>query len=82
MSRNYVQRSYVTFGNDSLHFNDSINAMPNTAVDSVTAQALHDASDHLPVYIDFEFVGITAGVEQEDVWQRREMDLSDGREGR
>ena len=55
--------SYTTFGNDGQHFNDSINAQPNTAVSAEMAQALHDASDHLPVYVDFVF-GATSDVEE------------------
>ncbi len=38
------------FGNDGQHLNDSINAGLNENVSPETAQALHDASDHLPVY--------------------------------
>jgi endonuclease/exonuclease/phosphatase family metal-dependent hydrolase len=74
----YKAGSYTTFGNDGHHFNDSINSMPNLAVDSATAQALHDASDHLPVYLDLVFTTGTSGVEE----RRRmptEMDLTDGR---
>ncbi|MEZ4784893.1 MAG: hypothetical protein R3F28_12555 [Candidatus Kapaibacterium sp.] len=51
----YLPGSYTSFGNDGNHFNDSINAMPNTAVSPELAQALHDASDHLPVYLDLVF---------------------------
>lgn len=47
--------SYTSFGNDVQHFNDSINRSPNSAVGDNVAQALHDASDHLPVYADFKF---------------------------
>lgn len=46
--------SYTAFGNDGGHFNDSINRPPNT-VGVEVAQALHDGSDHLPVYADFAF---------------------------
>ncbi len=49
----YVPDSYTTFGNDGMHFNDSINALPNQAVSPEVANALHYASDHLPVYADF-----------------------------
>lgn len=72
--QHYNTGSYTAFGNDGHHFNDSINHMPNTVVDSVTAQALHDASDHLPVYLDLVFGG-ASGVEE----RRRvpvEMDLT------
>ena len=44
---------YQSYGNDGLHYNDSINALPNLAVGASMAQALHDASDHLPVVAGF-----------------------------
>ena len=50
----YISDSYVTYGNDSFHFNDSINARPNQAVSNEIADALHFVSDHLPVYALFE----------------------------
>jgi endonuclease/exonuclease/phosphatase family metal-dependent hydrolase len=50
-----VRSSYAAFGNDGLHFNDSLNRRPNAAVEDSVAQAIHDASDHLPVYADFVF---------------------------
>ncbi|MFZ0390375.1 MAG: endonuclease/exonuclease/phosphatase family protein, partial [Calditrichia bacterium] len=49
----YQANSYTTFGNDGLHFNDSINELPNQAVGAEMANSLHYASDHLPVYADF-----------------------------
>lgn len=51
----YVAGSYTTFGNDGFHFNDSINALPNFAVPPEVANALHYASDHLPVLASFQF---------------------------
>lgn len=65
--RAYAKGSYTTYGNDGNHFNDSINAMPNAAVAPDVAQALHDASDHLPVFLDLEFgtTGIRSGDEAE-----------------
>jgi endonuclease/exonuclease/phosphatase family metal-dependent hydrolase len=51
--------TYTAFGNDGQHFNDSINRPPNLAVSQEVAQALHDGSDHLPVYADFHF-GVSA----------------------
>lgn len=48
----YLDSSYVSFGNDGHHFNDSINARPNSAVPDSIADALHYASDHLPVFVD------------------------------
>ncbi|HEY5533644.1 MAG TPA: T9SS type A sorting domain-containing protein [Ignavibacteria bacterium] len=51
----YIQGSYKVFGNDGNHFNDSINRRPNTAVPDSIADALHYASDHLPVSCLFLF---------------------------
>lgn len=51
----YVPGSYTVYGNDGNHFNDSINRPPNTAVSQAIANALHNASDHLPVYANFSF---------------------------
>lgn len=56
----YVAGSYTTFGNDGLHFNNSINAEPpNAAVSQEVANALFNASDHLPVYLDLNFQVVT-----------------------
>jgi hypothetical protein len=74
-----VMESYTTFGNDGQHFNKPINVQPNIAVDSVMAQALHDASDHLPVYLDLMFASGTSGVDEEKSVQWMEMDLSECR---
>lgn len=45
--------SYMTWGNDGQHYNDSINRLPNAAVADSVADALHNASDHLPVVARF-----------------------------
>jgi hypothetical protein len=45
----YVQGSYKAVGNDGNHFNQSINQNYNAAVTYEMAEALFDASDHLPV---------------------------------
>ena len=45
----YVQGSYKAVGNDGYHFNQSINQTYNNAVPRDVADALFDASDHLPV---------------------------------
>ena len=50
---NYIDSSYTTFGNDGQHFNLSINSGINNAIADETALALFNASDHLPVYLDF-----------------------------
>jgi hypothetical protein len=46
----------VSFGNDGNHFNQAINYGSNDAVPASVADALVDASDHLPVYLEMEFV--------------------------
>ena len=51
----YVPGTYYAYGNDGNHFNDSINQPPNTAVGQVIANALHYATDHLPVIASFSF---------------------------
>jgi len=51
----YIEDSYVTYGNDGNHFNDAINSGSNAVVSNDIADALHDASDHLPVYMDLWF---------------------------
>ena len=45
----YLNGSLNAFGNDGQHYNDSINRIPNNAVTQTIANALHYASDHLPV---------------------------------
>jgi endonuclease/exonuclease/phosphatase family metal-dependent hydrolase len=51
----YISGSLTPYGNDGNHFNDSINKRPNTAVADSIADALHYASDHLPVFATFRF---------------------------
>ncbi len=51
----FVPGSYNEYGNDGNHFNDSINQPPNAVVSQQIADALHYASDHLPVYATFSF---------------------------
>ena len=59
-----VPNSLVAYGNDGNHYNDSINKQPNTAVSAAVANALHNASDHIPVMmtLDFEY-GVSATVD-------------------
>ena len=52
----YIPNSTVAYGNDCNHYNDSINQLPNTAVSTAIANALHYAADHIPVLASFEFV--------------------------
>jgi hypothetical protein len=48
----YIEGSYTPFGNDGNHFNLGINEGENTAVPDSVADALYNASDHLPVFLD------------------------------
>jgi endonuclease/exonuclease/phosphatase family metal-dependent hydrolase len=50
----YIDGSYVSYGNDGYHFNTAINSGTNYAVGATIANALHEAADHLPVYADFQ----------------------------
>jgi hypothetical protein len=54
----YVYNSYIPYGNDGLHYNDSINQPPNLAVGQEIADALHYSSDHLPVTANFTFQSV------------------------
>jgi endonuclease/exonuclease/phosphatase family metal-dependent hydrolase len=45
--------TYRAYGNDGLHFGRAVNSLPNDAVPDSVAQALYDASDHLPLVTDF-----------------------------
>ncbi|MBM2840067.1 MAG: Endonuclease/exonuclease/phosphatase [Bacteroidetes bacterium] len=55
MQDNIFTSTYKPYGNDGNHFNDSINRLPNTAVQDSFATALHNCSDHLPVLASFIF---------------------------
>lgn len=50
-----VPDTYTAYGNDGRHYNDSINHLPNLAVPDSVANAIHYASDHLPVFVDLHF---------------------------
>ena len=52
---NYIDETYWAVGNDGNHFNQAINDGNNTSVNDAVADALHDASDHLPVMATFAF---------------------------
>ncbi|HMQ69418.1 MAG TPA: hypothetical protein PKC58_10570 [Ignavibacteria bacterium] len=56
----FLSNTYAAFGNDGNHYNDSINQVPNSAVSQITADALHYASDHLPVMAVYEYGNNTA----------------------
>jgi hypothetical protein len=49
----FLDNTYLNYGNDGLHFNDSINRPPNIAVGQQIADALHYSSDHIPVLATF-----------------------------
>lgn len=51
----FVPGSYRAFGNDGQHFNRAINAgSPTIPLGATVANALWDASDHLPVVADYQ----------------------------
>lgn len=50
----FIAGSYRAFGNDAQHFNKAINATPTIPLGSTVANALWDASDHLPVVADYQ----------------------------
>ena len=52
----YIEDSLTPFGNDGNHFNQSINQGTNSAVSPEVADALYEASDHLPVFADFDVI--------------------------
>jgi hypothetical protein len=49
-----VPGTYISVGNDGLHHNNGINAPPTIPEGSTYANALHAASDHLPVRVDIQ----------------------------
>ncbi|MDP8202819.1 MAG: T9SS type A sorting domain-containing protein [Candidatus Tenebribacter burtonii] len=52
----YINDTNTSFGNDGEHFNLSINNGTNSVVSQEVAEALYQASDHLPVYADFNTI--------------------------
>ena len=61
----YVQGSYHAVGNDGHHFNQSVNQGNNSAVPAEVAEALFDASDHLPVTMKIA-VDVKLGMEEHE----------------
>jgi endonuclease/exonuclease/phosphatase family metal-dependent hydrolase len=54
--------TYTSFGNDGNHFNTSIIDGPNGVVTAEVANALHEASDHLPLHVNLTYSdGLAAG---------------------
>jgi cysteinyl-tRNA synthetase len=54
----YKPGSYIVFGNDGKHLNKAVNKPENKIVSKEIADALHKASDHLPVVIELEPPGM------------------------
>ena len=52
----YIDETITSFGNDGEHFNMSINDGTNSVVSPEVADALYEASDHLPVFADFNTI--------------------------
>ena len=50
-----IDSTYKAVGNDGLHYNSALNILPNESVSSNISNALHDASDHLPVSVKIIF---------------------------
>lgn len=69
----YIQGSYKAFGNDGQHFNSYISSGTNTAVPQAVADALHLASDHLPLLMNIEIDQSTIGFGEfeQDTWIKR-----------
>lgn len=61
----YVLNSFWAVGNDGLHFNQDINHNGNASVSPEVAEALFDASDHIPVMMKL-FVDLTLGLAEEE----------------
>lgn len=61
-----LRDTYKAFGNDGNKVNEAVNSGVNLAVPDSVADALHFASDHLPVVVDFVF-GNVISVENVDL---------------
>jgi len=60
----YVPGSYVTLGQDGLHFDKALTDPPvNNSAPANVIQALYDLSDHLPVMLDLRINQTPASVE-------------------
>jgi len=59
--------THTALGNDSNHFNQAINQGQNSAVPDSIADALHQASDHLPVYADFLFGSPISAISESEI---------------
>lgn len=59
----YITGTYHALGQDGNHFNQDVNAQPNTAVPASVANALFYMSDHLPIVMDIA-VGGTVNIQE------------------
>lgn len=50
-----LPETYLSYGNDGEHFNQSIIEGGNSAVPYAVAEGIHEASDHLPVIVTLSF---------------------------
>ena len=50
----FLPDTYQAFGQDGQHFNTAVNALPTNAFGQAIADALHEASDHLPVVLELQ----------------------------
>ncbi len=66
----YLPGSFINYGNDGNHYNDSINSPPNNAVSQQIANALHYSSDHIPIMATLNF-------EQDNILHAQ-VSISDG----
>ncbi|MBU0692147.1 endonuclease/exonuclease/phosphatase family protein [bacterium] len=71
-----LPETYTPWGNDGLHFNQSINDGENTAVSEEVADALYFASDHLPVVVDVVFRPATMDARHDEISLASEYSLS------
>ena len=55
-----IGNSNKAYGNDGLHFNKSINVPPFNVITQEIANALYNASDHLPVIAEFQFGDVSS----------------------
>ena len=55
----FIDGSYMPFGNDGQHFNKGINEPPFNIITQEIANALFSSSDHLPVFADFQFGSVS-----------------------
>jgi len=63
----YVRGSYKAFGNDGKHLNKSINDPIPSGLDKEIADALYNASDHLPVVARISYPAVNVGILSEPI---------------